>query len=172
MSDPTLDHPGRPGRPRKHQSDADRIRAFRSAHGLCKVTVDVPTQFAAQLRDYARQLRRWAVGFPTEPQERDDFAEVEPKRAADLSVLGMRWIRTASGYDLGQDYPKPNTNYWLAAHITKIPQRHDSERWRWHVVDNLSPRSYIATGETFSLTMAKKIVMGTVMWYLEAHSDT
>jgi hypothetical protein len=45
------------GRPRKHESATARVRAFREARSLCKVTVDVPAQYAEQLRAYARLLR-------------------------------------------------------------------------------------------------------------------
>jgi hypothetical protein len=50
----------RAGRPRKHDSDAGRVRAFREAHGLQKITADVPAEFTEQLRQYARLLRQFA----------------------------------------------------------------------------------------------------------------
>jgi hypothetical protein len=49
--------PRKRGRPRKHESAAARVRAFREAQSLCKVTIDVPAQYAEQLRAYARLLR-------------------------------------------------------------------------------------------------------------------
>jgi hypothetical protein len=132
------DHPSRAGRPRKHQSDAERIRAFRSAHGLRKLTVDVPTKFADEVRDYARQLRKAADAAS---KVEDSFhSSFEPKEAAASYVLSTRWKRTARGaYELL--LPPP---YWIGGRILKVP-RHEPA-WQWEVSDGRSLRS-IAEGK-------------------------
>ena len=56
------DHPERSsGRPRKHASTAHRVGAYREAHSLRKITVDVPKRFSQEFRHMARVLRdpRW-----------------------------------------------------------------------------------------------------------------
>lgn len=46
------------GRPRKHKSGVARQKAYRDAHELVKVTVDVPGRTAPELRSHAKYLRK------------------------------------------------------------------------------------------------------------------
>lgn len=45
------------GRPRKYKSNYERVKAYRSAHALTKVTVDVPSRLSSELKLYAAWLR-------------------------------------------------------------------------------------------------------------------
>jgi hypothetical protein len=45
------------GRPRKYETDVDRVRAFRVRQNLTKVTVDIPTLLQDQFLAYAKDLR-------------------------------------------------------------------------------------------------------------------
>lgn len=55
----------RRGRPRKHDSATERVRAFQIAHNLRRVTVDVPQDSTVCIRDYARKLREIAKSSAT-----------------------------------------------------------------------------------------------------------
>ena len=170
MSNPTFDHPRRPGRPRKYASPAERVSAFRSAHGLCKVTVDVPTQFAGQLRDHARELRKMASETLTfEPKlEEGDVDRAHrwtPKQAAESYVLSMQWTRVARGVHLL--HSPSDLIRWITAEITRLPQTNDSQiPWAWRVEDSQSKQT-IAQGYSITLGRAKDMTAAVVRSYLE-----
>jgi hypothetical protein len=169
LPNPTPDHPRRPGRPRKYASDAERMRVFRSVHGLCKVTVDVPTQFAGELRDYARGLRRIASELPPKSDSKAEEAHIDapnwmtPKQAVESYVMNMRWARVARGVHLLYRPP-----HWFDAEIIKLPPSLDPAGllWSWHVTDRRSMRT-IARGDAVNLGRANGMIVAVLTSYLE-----
>jgi hypothetical protein len=144
---------------------------YRSVHGLCKVTVDVPTQFAEALREHARELRRMAGEPPTEfdpTLEQGHIGAIgapyrlTPKEAAESYVMSMRWTRVARGVHF---LHRPR--YWVTAEVTKLPQKHDPQLlWSWSVKDNRSNQT-IAQGNSIDLGRAKEMTIAVVKSYLE-----
>jgi hypothetical protein len=167
----------RMGRPRKHGSAAERIRAFRIAHDLQKVTLDVPTCFAAQLRQYARLLRQFAgqnaisdnavstlILRPTrkKPASSPEFAlpkiaasEIELTRdeslfekRAKLEITSLRWL-LKSRYSMELEWPSGN--------VRAVIRRGDADEkssWIWYIFSGATS-TFPARGRDNSLRRAK-----------------
>jgi hypothetical protein len=164
MSNSGPDHPRRPGRPRKYASTAERVSVFRSVHGLCKVTVDVPRQFAGQLREHARELRKMASEPSREFEEGDLGAanRLTPKQATESYVMSMRWTRVARGVHFLH-----GPSHWITADITRSLQKYDSQLlWSWCVEDKQLKQT-IAQGHSVALGRAKEMTIAVVRSYLE-----
>ena len=123
------------GRPRKHESTADRIKAFRVRRNLAKATVDVPTPLLRHFLDYAKELQK------LNPKE----IELE------LSIHSLTW-NVYTEFDLCYcDWLQGR----LRAEIKYLPRK---KAFGWQVFDaGHAPPEILAGGAATSLTKAKSI---------------
>jgi hypothetical protein len=133
------------GRPRKHLTVVDRVRAYRLAHGLRKVTVDVPSEFADELRKFSRQLR------DQPPEELLAYKHVAALAWKEEAVL------LANGYSLSITIRDP------AGLIGAGLKQHLNEQgWDWYVWDPRYPSkekfgTIVSSGKARDVEKAKAI---------------
>lgn len=141
------------GRPRKYRTSADRLRAFRAAHGLRKVTLDVPDALASHMRAYARKLREESRG---------------PRRSAEpnATTITLRWRRRAGGFFI--DHPP------ISAGIREEIIGPGVVRWAWKLkihaptyygVSEFDDGSPHAQGRANTIAQAKYLVEMIIQGY-------
>ena len=131
--------PRRAGRPRKYQSTGERVRAFRSAHGLCKVTIDVPSGWAWRIKRYAQMLRRNHI---------DSFDEGPDNQMGKWEYVDNNEIVT----------------YWW--HVTiKIIKNSSTSAYEWKVI--MGGYLIIARGRSKDLQLAKNVSSAVARIYYD-----
>jgi len=163
----------RPGRPRKHASDTERVTAYRQARGLRKVTLDVPQHLANVLRSYAKYLRG-IVRDDDERYTRELFLDVQSDFYVSLGKTKWTWVKDDS---LGVITGKCATK--RGAILTQLSRSRAWKRdgdpaeqigwewsWRMYLETSLGRRTPLVHGQTDSYESALRIAILTTHLYI------